>query len=56
MAAERPVEAGISYFGDAPVKPTFHAQDHARDNWRPDPPDDGLPRRARLGDPAFAPA
>jgi len=30
------VEAAISYFLDAPEKPTFHAQDHRRDNWRPD--------------------
>jgi len=32
----RTVEAAISYFGAAPEKPTFHAQDHRRDNWRPD--------------------
>lgn len=32
----RTVEASISYFRDAPAKPTFHAQDHRRDNWRPD--------------------
>jgi hypothetical protein len=32
----RTVEATISYFADAPEKPTFHAQDHRRDNWRPD--------------------
>jgi hypothetical protein len=30
------VQASVSYFGDAPEKPTFHAQDHGRDNWRPD--------------------
>jgi hypothetical protein len=33
----RTVEGVISYFGGAPEKPTFHAQDHRRDNWRPDP-------------------
>ena len=33
----RTVEGQIGYFGDAPAKPTFHAQDHGRDNWRPDP-------------------
>ncbi len=33
----RTVNATISYFGEAPPeKPTFHAQDHRRDNWRPD--------------------
>ena len=32
----RTVEGVIRYFGDAPAKPTFHAQDHDRDNWRPD--------------------
>ena len=32
----RTVQAQISYFADAPEKPTFHAQDHRRDNWRPD--------------------
>ena len=30
------VEGEVRYFGDAPAKPTFHAQDHGRDNWRPD--------------------
>ncbi len=30
------VEGQVSYFGGAPAKPTFHAQEHARDNWRPD--------------------
>lgn len=31
------VEASIHYFGDMPdEKPTFHAQEHTRDNWRPD--------------------
>ena len=33
---ERTVEGSISYFGDAPGKPTFHARDHRRDNWRAD--------------------
>ncbi len=32
----RTVEASISYFGGAPEKPRFHAQDHRRDNWRQD--------------------
>jgi hypothetical protein len=33
----RTVEASISYFGEMPAeKPTFHAQDHRRDNWRAD--------------------
>jgi hypothetical protein len=32
----RTVDATINYFGDAPEKPTFHAQDHRRDNWRQD--------------------
>jgi len=32
----RTVRGTISYFGSAPEKPTFHAQDHARDNWAPD--------------------
>jgi hypothetical protein len=32
----RTVEAVIHYFRDAPEKPTFHAKDHRRDNWRPD--------------------
>jgi hypothetical protein len=31
VAAE--VRASISYFGGAPAKPRFHAQDHGRDNW-----------------------
>ena len=30
------VEAEVQYFGSAPEKPTFHAQDHRRDNWTPD--------------------
>lgn len=30
------VEALVNYFGAAPERPTFHAQEHARDNWRPD--------------------
>jgi len=31
------VEASIHYFGEMPdEKPTFHAQEHKRDNWRPD--------------------
>jgi len=30
------VEATVQYFGSAPEKPTFHAQDHRRDNWAPD--------------------
>ncbi len=33
---ERTVDASISYFGGAAEKPTFHAQEHRRDNWRPD--------------------
>ena len=32
----RTVQGEVSYFGDAPEKPTFHAQDHDRDNWRAD--------------------
>ena len=36
LPVERTVESSISYFGDAPGKPTFHAKDHRRDNWRPD--------------------
>lgn len=32
----RTVEGVINYFGSAPEKPTFHAQDQSRDNWRPD--------------------
>ena len=36
LPVERTVEGSISYFGDAPGKPTFHAKDHRRDNWRPD--------------------
>lgn len=32
----RTVEASISYFGSASEKPTFHAQDHRRDNWAAD--------------------
>jgi hypothetical protein len=30
------VEAEVQYLGWAPAKPTFHAQDHRNDNWRPD--------------------
>ena len=30
------VEGTMGYFGAAPEKPTFHAQDHGRDNWTPD--------------------
>ncbi|MFZ1990907.1 MAG: CmcJ/NvfI family oxidoreductase, partial [Alphaproteobacteria bacterium] len=30
------VEALVQYFGSAPEKPTFHAQDHRNDNWQPD--------------------
>lgn len=30
------VTGSVHYFGDAPGKPTFHAKDHERDNWRPD--------------------
>jgi hypothetical protein len=33
----RMVEASMGYYGDAPEKPTFHANDHGLDNWRPDP-------------------
>jgi hypothetical protein len=36
LPVERTLEGSISYFGDAPGKPTFHAKDHRRDNWRPD--------------------
>ena len=36
LPVERTVEGSISYFRDAPGKPTFHAKDHRRDNWRPD--------------------
>ena len=32
----RTVQGSVSYFGSAPEKPTFHAQDHRRDNWRAD--------------------
>jgi hypothetical protein len=32
----RTVQGSISYFGQAPEKPTFHAQDHRRDNWQAD--------------------
>jgi hypothetical protein len=35
-AAGRTVQGTISYFGSAREKPTFHAQEHARDNWTPD--------------------
>jgi hypothetical protein len=35
-SAGRSVAATISYFGGAPAKPTFHANDHGRDNWRRD--------------------
>ncbi len=33
----RTVQETIGYFGSAPEKPTFHANDHGLDNWRPDP-------------------
>jgi hypothetical protein len=35
---EHSIVAPLQYFGGAPrpEKPTFHAQEHARDNWRPD--------------------
>jgi hypothetical protein len=36
MGATRSVEGFINYFGSAPEKPTFHAQDLSRDNWQPD--------------------
>ena len=32
----RTVQAPMGYFGAAPEKPTFHAQDHGLDNWRAD--------------------
>lgn len=35
-ARDRRVQASVTYYGGAPVKPRFHAQDHRRDNWAPD--------------------
>jgi len=35
-AEGRTVQGTISYFKSAPEKPTFHAQEHSRDNWEPD--------------------
>lgn len=35
-ASTRTVEGVVHYLGYAPAKPTFHAQDHGRDNWQPD--------------------
>jgi hypothetical protein len=32
----RTVQGTISYYKSSTEKPTFHAQDHARDNWEPD--------------------